>query len=525
MTNTRKVVTAAYTAIFLFAAFILLYNLQERLYWGDEAETALLAVNITKYGLPKSYDGKNTITLNGTDMDTRNMVWTWRPWLDLYVAAVAFTAVGKTTAAGRLPFALIGLASVAFITYLAGRIYKSHLSAILTALFIVTNQAFVLHARQCRYYSIVIFAEILLIFGLFLILTGRRRSGIVYTAASLVLQFYCNYIIVIGSILSLTIFAIIVQKRNKAIIRPLVISISVFLISALPWLIYAQPWGQFERLARGNAVYKLLNYVEEINFHMFPVVLVLIPIGVYIYRLTCGLRDSADTSKESADANLFLVISIACQLPAAIISPGVYMRYIIVLVPVFCLLQGYIISKYARPAIVGYALTAVLCLTNYLSYYPAYFIKGVHQTELPLSTLIRDISSTHSDVLNDIVVFLKKEGLPDESILVKDPEFPLIFYTGMEIIDYRYHPEAFQDRLPDWIFPVSISGVMATSAFNIPDEVMPLYEPVTVTVHNSRRGANMPEPDKHESVSPSAKTDIVVYHKKSRLIRFLRLPY
>ncbi|MBF0318183.1 MAG: glycosyltransferase family 39 protein [Nitrospirae bacterium] len=529
--KSKKTVAACYVAIIVFAAFMLLYNLQERLYWGDEAETALLAVNITKFGLPKSHDGKNAVAILGVNVESRNLVWTWRPWLDLYTAAASFTVFGKTTAAGRLPFALIGLASVVFIAWLANRIYSNHSTALLAALFIATNQAFVLHARQCRYYSIVIFAEILLIFGLLLLINGKLRQGVVYTAVSLVLQFYSNYIIVLGSVLSLGIFAVIARKQHENIIRPLLISFSIFFISTLPWLIYARPWGQVGRLAKEDTVEKLFNYLREINFHIFPFVLALIPVGYYLYRWITGPKSIPNATAQPVDTrliNLFLLIYIPCHLPAILISPGIYLRYIIVTIPVFCLLQAYIIVMYAKPPILRYTLVAVLCLTNYLSYYPAYFFRGFHQPEMPLITLVREISSEYSDALNDTVAFLKKEGLPDESILVKDPEFPLIFYTGMEVINYRHHAEALQGKLPDWIFPISISSVLNNTQLTIPDELMPLYEPVTVSIRNTRRGASMPEPDKHEPFSPTDKTDLVVYKKKSKLIRSLpqsQIPY
>jgi hypothetical protein len=47
----------AYVLVLLISSFLLPYNLIDRLLWGDEAEIALLAVNITKGGLPKVTDG------------------------------------------------------------------------------------------------------------------------------------------------------------------------------------------------------------------------------------------------------------------------------------------------------------------------------------------------------------------------------------------------------------------------------------------------------------------------------------
>src|SRR5690242_16751128 len=73
-------VAALYLVIFSVAAFLFFYNLGDRLLWGDEAETANLAVNITKFGIPKTFDGKNTLTLFGSSVDGNgNGVWVeWR---------------------------------------------------------------------------------------------------------------------------------------------------------------------------------------------------------------------------------------------------------------------------------------------------------------------------------------------------------------------------------------------------------------------------------------------------------------
>ena len=37
--------------------FLLFYQLDNRLLWGDEAETALLAKNVLRFGIPKTTDG------------------------------------------------------------------------------------------------------------------------------------------------------------------------------------------------------------------------------------------------------------------------------------------------------------------------------------------------------------------------------------------------------------------------------------------------------------------------------------
>ena len=61
--NQRK--RTIYFFLAIPVVFLFLGNLSDRYLWGDEAETAMLAKNITRYGVPKVYDGKNTVTLYG----------------------------------------------------------------------------------------------------------------------------------------------------------------------------------------------------------------------------------------------------------------------------------------------------------------------------------------------------------------------------------------------------------------------------------------------------------------------------
>src|SRR5580692_6477510 len=113
----------ALAAIVFFLAFC---NLDGRPFWGDEAETALLARNVLKFGVPRVDDGVNRILLHGDKFDARDGVWTWSPWLQDYITAGSFAIFGQTTWAGRAPFAFIGCISVVVLGFIAWQIYRSH---------------------------------------------------------------------------------------------------------------------------------------------------------------------------------------------------------------------------------------------------------------------------------------------------------------------------------------------------------------------------------------------------------------
>lgn len=84
------------TVVFFFA----FCNLDGRLFWEDEAETALLARSILHHGVPHVDDGQNHIVIHGDPYDARNGVWTWSPWLPDYITAASFAVFGQTTWAG-----------------------------------------------------------------------------------------------------------------------------------------------------------------------------------------------------------------------------------------------------------------------------------------------------------------------------------------------------------------------------------------------------------------------------------------
>ena len=177
-------------AIVSLAAILLFWGLTAKDLWQDEAATAVLATRMLKFGRPMAYDGVNLLTIDMQDEDddaslsrrTRDpktaidyfvgqgnfkpdTTWKWQPWGLFAIAAVSIRILGQTTLAARLPFALAGLATVPLLFRLVRRQFGSLPMAALSALLLVCNTYWILHARQCRYYSVS---------SLFLVLTDRK---------------------------------------------------------------------------------------------------------------------------------------------------------------------------------------------------------------------------------------------------------------------------------------------------------------------------------------------------------------
>ena len=81
--------------ILALGAFLLLFHLDHRPFWQDEAETAVLAKRVLEYGVPRAYDGVNLVSQEAGHEYGPNYLWRWSPWLQIYVAAGAFRLGGS----------------------------------------------------------------------------------------------------------------------------------------------------------------------------------------------------------------------------------------------------------------------------------------------------------------------------------------------------------------------------------------------------------------------------------------------
>ena len=173
--------------------WLLFANLGNVYLWQDEAETALVAKNLLEYGYPMAYDGKNLITQNaGLDSNAEH-VWIWSPWLQFYVTAASFKLFGIGTLSARLPFALIGLVTVAFFYFAARELLRKERDARIATVILGTSIPFLLHARQARWYVLAVITSIWVLHA-YTRMRERKRSSAVQIVGSSLLLFHSSYL-------------------------------------------------------------------------------------------------------------------------------------------------------------------------------------------------------------------------------------------------------------------------------------------------------------------------------------------
>ncbi|HTV41467.1 MAG TPA: glycosyltransferase family 39 protein [Candidatus Sulfotelmatobacter sp.] len=518
----------------LFLAFC---NLDGRLFWADEAENAVLARNILKFGVPKVDDGVNHISLHGDRFDARDGLWTWSPWLPEYVTAASFAVFGQTTWAGRAPFAFIGWLTVAALGAMTWKMYKSHRVTIGAMLLLGTSEVFLLHIRQCRYYSITVFAEILLLYGIYQILT-KTKSGPWLVLAGLTLQFYCNYTIAAANIPLLLVLAWNSFRQNKTSAAPLLVCLGIFFVISAPWLVFSEVWRQGSAEPHDPWTKTLRFYLVQFHFHFFPWCIILLPAygwlaerfgaNRHVGQASC-LPVEAASSRQSDRFNAstlqrfnappavrsfekYLILLPFLYVPVLFVMSGGYLRYMLPVLPALCLLVAAWLFRYVRWTAVAVLLLMFLCLSNVFAVATDPFAKQ-YPIRSPFADFVFGSLLPYQDRFTDVLNFFQKRANPGDTVVSDNPEFPLMFYTRLKIVNARLSPFPLHP-LPRWILPVSLSDVFFFPPAQLPDNLKPDYEKITLTVHDSPRVDNMPEPDFYQSLTAKTMTPFVIYERK-----------
>jgi dolichyl-phosphate-mannose-protein mannosyltransferase len=507
-------ISALYLGLVTMVFFLAFCNLDGRLFWEDEAETALLAKNILKFGIPRVDDGVNHISVNGYRFDERNGVWTWSPWLPQYITAASFAVFGPGTWAGRAPFALIGWLSVVLLGVVAWKIYRSHRVALSCMLLLGTSEVFLLHIRQCRYYSIIVLGEILVVYGMYQTL-AKKRAGSWFVLAGLLLQFYCTYISALANVPVLLVLAYHLFRQKNSARYPLSIALGIWVLLSVPWLLYTEAWRQESAETHATWQHFLRFYSWQFHFHFFPWCVVLLPAGGWLlHRLSKNAPATRLLPDILSRFEKYLVLLMLLYVPVLATVPLVFSRYLLPLLPVACLLVASWLFRYLKWTALAIAVLMVQCLSNVFAVATDPFSRQ-YPLRSPFADFLFSSLLPYEDRLSDLLKFFREQAHPGDVLVSWDPELPLAFYTKLKVVDARLASPV--HSLPRWILPESATGNL-NEKYELPGTLKPYYEKMTLTVHNSFQVDNIPEPEAYELQTAISMSPFVVYKLKDEAV-------
>lgn len=458
----------------LLTAPLMFWNLGSRYLWQDEAATAVLAKRMLEYGRPLGYDGRNLITMDypplhgepAPPMDSASAniayfvergdfrtdtTWIGQPWGQFVLAASSMGAMGRTTLAARLPFALCGLFVAVLLWDLARQRFRDPAVRAAAILLLLGNVFWVLHMRQCRYYA----PASLMLLSTFVTYL-RWRDGGRWGLILFVLAGFCLFQSDFGTfwpvigVLALDSWWSFRARRFQA-----AIGLSTLAAVVAPWVWYYELVGRLKpRIAEFWGSLGTLFY--SLNEYQFPVLMLAILIPVVIRRRKRGLDSPCETHTVLLAAGVLMAVMAWMPL----VTPYPFYRYLVAVTPLSCLVLAYVcaaaVDLYHRGQAsldmriaVVLPLAGLLVCTRLMSLPVNIPIQAAmrltrpaHKPKPPISlTLFRpelyalyiDLRDLGSDPNREVVETLRPMLRPGDAVLINYEDIPLMFYTDADI--------------------------------------------------------------------------------------------
>lgn len=447
-------------ALLLVAAWLLFYNLGQRPFWQDEAETACLAKNVLKFGLPYAYDGVNVVSQEEErEFDkTGGYLWRWSPWIQIYMQAAGFAVGGLDTAAGRAPFALAALLAIYWTYRLVLRHFGDRNWALLAATLLTLCVPFLLIGRQARYYAP---GTLFVLWTLDAFFCDWQRRWMAWWVmfAGMVLLFHANYLLFLSFAPTALVAAALVFPERMQVRRLALLAGATTLVAVVPGIL-------LYRIGRQSGMFDILLVPENLMLYFADLCMFCIPLPVSV-ALVWRWRGFFTRLRRPADPGerfvLFCAVLIILSLLFLGLVPQRFFRYIAHLLPLCAILLAWCVRKlwgFSKPASV--MLFFLLAFTNWLAVYPMERLKIVNRPwqndfrmltslNFPIKLFVTELACGYPDVNASIVAFFKTHAKPGQTILAEYGELPLAFYVdGLHVIGGLQGPVA-EGTKPDWV--------------------------------------------------------------------------
>jgi 4-amino-4-deoxy-L-arabinose transferase-like glycosyltransferase len=428
---------AGLLAITILAAVLLLTGLDSPLLWQDEAQTALIAQTIVDRGLPYGTDGSNFFSQEQGAEYGESYLWRWHTWLPFYLVAASHAWLGADTAATRLPFALLGIATVLLTFATARRLWTDRRAAWLAAFGLALCVPFLLLTRQGRWYAAASFFSLLAIHAYSRL--GDSRGAPWWTLfAAATLLFHSHYLYCATLLATLLVHATLFERAKLRAV--LTASVLVTLVNA-PWLVWLATislnesysgrlvdWSRSLLLARTFASHFFRDF--------FPPLLLLLPLAVVADRLRCGEEPFAMASRTRNSAALLAIFCAMNVVALGLLAPGAYFRYIAPLAPPALLgIGGLGAALFARSRWIGAAVVVAWLATS------------------SLDDFAYELTHDFDGPIEGIVSHLEQHARPGDTVAMTYGDLPIKFYTDLRVIGGLTGEDLAEAAEAEWIIP------------------------------------------------------------------------
>ena len=391
---------AIYLTILLISCFVLLfYNISNYYLWGDEGEIAFYGKSILQFGLPYGFDGRNLHEVRNGLLHTQNFLPLLHPWLQFYTAALSMKIFGISTFGARALFALLAIMAVLAQYQFVAAYFRNQRLALINTFLLVTSVSFLLFARQCRYFSIVMLLTPLI--GLLYLRYQGRIREIASACLLFFLFLYANYLIAIPTLAGMAISFFLFDDRRKAV-RFFLIPLPFLALVTAGYVLWLSQYGipHNPGLLRNIHPADFLRiawlYIKDYNATQLLPFGILLALLISWYREGIFKRDAsfAGIRKEVAVFSIVIIFTFILSFLTPQISAAQHsdIRYATAIFPLLILLQAFVVEKvYLQRKWAACLLIVLIAGTNIFTFTPfrSYFSEYVRENVLPFDNSVK----------------------------------------------------------------------------------------------------------------------------------------
>jgi hypothetical protein len=491
-------IVAVIGAIFIFT------NLGSDYLWEDEGDTAALASNILKFGVPTAWDGAAFLDSDHGARLNRDLVMVTHPWVQYYLTAASFLIFGQNTFAARFPFALASWMSILLVYLFLWRLLRDRWTAFSAVALLVFSVQFLLYAKQCRYCALNMLLVVWLFWSFFKMKSARDCVFFILAAVFL----FHTHPYGIAPVVALGAISLI-HRPFAAQRRWVLFAAPAIALLTLPWLALSSLSSSGSAL-NTTAAQSLGEFIERCVQAFIECTSVTPLIGSLIILILATLLPRAkqkDAAREQGqeDATVMppenappfwktnemsILISVFATILFYVLATAITqssdslwlagMRYASAVLPLAAMAAAIIIVKASRESrliwlslLLVFGLTKLAQLTPWVSGNPSglfHFGKYSVGTHVPakivdrflgsgLSMYVRDLWRENPGTVAKSCKFLRENAKPGDVLIVNYGMEPTYFYTrlpqAMGILpEYPVYQRARELKLPERVFGV-----------------------------------------------------------------------
>jgi len=520
--------------VLTLGSLLLLVRLDDAYLWQDEAETALVARNLLRYGLPLSSDGVNWVQQAPAPFVefTEDYVWVYHSWLQYVLVAGSLAVLGDTTLAARLPFALVALATLLAFYRFAVESLGDRKAARAATVLLVLCVPFLLHMRQSRYYALAALSTVLTLHAYLRLRAGSRHAlpGLILSAF---LLYHSHYGAFFPMMLALAVHWVWTDRSLRQ--WPQIAG------AGAGTVLLVGPWAVFMRVLERGQAFRLDRFVAHLGQYLLyttgwilPWALVLVLAARWARGRTALILGGGFRGRTACELIALVVGAHFLILSFSAAFEWVFFRYMVHLVPLLlCLVAVAVVYFGRRSRILAYGLMLLLVSSNALGIWP-YALPGFRALDLSalwpgslafaslqevyeqagrfrseLWMYAQELTHPYTGPNEGIVGYLSLASLPGQTVAVNYEELPLMFYTGLRVVGGLGLHGLSPESRPDWVidrrngpYRDLLAAIVANGS----------YERIEIP-YPDIRWENRPGPGTHHFLTVQDAPSVVVYKR------------